>query len=301
MRAVLIYLIKKILKYLPSTKIVVLILAILTAGGIFFFVSNRDTLLKSVVFDRGGNIGSGIVAVSGEGSSQSPAQPEGNWQDTLNKIVPSGGGANDTESMTGKLTQGIIAKAPQLQSQDGGPLSDQSTQDVVNSIIKDLPEGSATIIHTPQELSVSGDSSAGALKIYGNSLANIFLTYSKKLKDVGYEITIVEKAMNTKDGSELTKLPIIESLYKDMIRDIIKTKVPKDAEKMHLNLVNAYEVAVSSIRDMESVISDPTKGFVGISRYRAASQVIQINTVNLNLLFTAQGVIFENGNTGFIF
>ncbi|MBI5816896.1 MAG: hypothetical protein HZB09_00520 [Candidatus Yonathbacteria bacterium] len=289
------------MKYLPSTKIIVFILAILVAGGIFFFASNRDTLLKSVVFNRGENTDSGIVAVSSGNNQQPSTQPEGNWQDTLNKIVLSGGTSNDTESMTGKLAQGIIAKAPQLQSQGGVPLDDQSTQDVANSVIKNLPEGSVAIVHALKELSVSDDSSAPALKIYGNSLANIFLTYSKKLKDVGYEITIVENAVNTKDGSGLAKLPVIESLYKNMIHDLITTKVPKDAEKMHLNLVNAYEVAVSSIRDMESAISDPTKGFVGISRYRAASQVIQINTVNLNVLFTAQGVIFENGNTGFIF
>ena len=289
---------------MPSTKIVILILVILIAGGAFFFVKRGGALWKSVVFDRGAsdaNNNNGIVVVSGKGGSQSPTQPEGNWQDTLNKIVPSDSGvSNDPESTTNKLAQGIIAKAPQLQSQDGETLDEQSTQDVVNSIIKDLPEGNVAIVHTPKELSVSGDSSVPALKTYGDSLADIFLTYSKKLADAGYEIAIVGKAVSTNDGSDLTKLPTIEGLYKNMTNDLMAIKVPKDTEKMHLNLVNAYEVVVSSVADMESVISDPAKGLMGISRYKAASQVIQSNLANLNSLFAARGVVFENGNTGFI-
>ncbi len=290
---------------MPSTKIVVLILVILIAGGTFFFVKNSDALWKSTIFDRGAsdaNDNGGIVVVSGEGSSQSPAQSEGNWQDTLNKIVPNSGGiGNNSESMTDKLASGIIAKAPQLQSPDGTPIDSQSTQDVVNSVIKGLPEGDVASTHTLQELSIINDSSAGALKTYGDSLASVFITYSKKLADVGYEITIVENVVNTNDDSGLTKLVVIENLYKNMIHDLMAIKVPKDAEKIHLNLVNVYEVAVSSIRDMESVVSDPAKGLVGISRYRVASQIIQTNIVNLNSLFKARGVIFENGNTGFIF
>ncbi len=279
---------------MPSTKIVILILAILVAGGVLLFVKKGDALWKGVVFDRGASDtsdSSGIVAVSGDGSQQS----QGNWQDTLNKVVPSGG--NNSESMTDKLASGIIAKAPELQSQG----SDQSTQDMVNSVVKGLPEGNPAIVHALKELSVVGDSTASALKTYGDALANIFVTYSKKLAGIGYEITIVEKAINTNDDSELTKLPAIESLYKNMIRDLMAIKVPKDTEKMHLNLVNAYELAISSIGDMESVISDPAKGLVGISRYKAGSQIIQESIGKLNSLFKTRGVIFEQGNTGFIF
>ena len=286
---------------MPSTKIVVLILAVLIVGSTFFFVKNGDALLKSTVFDRGAsgvNDTSGIVVVPGEGGTQ----PQGNWQDTLNKIVPSSRGAsNNSENMTDKIASGIIAKAPDLQPQGGGSPTVQSTQDVVNSVIKGLPEGVAAITHTLRDLSILNDSSTGALKTYGNSLANVFITYSKKLMGVGYEITIVENAINTNDDSGLTKLVVIENLYKNMIRDLMAIKIPNDAEKIHLNLINAYEVAVSSIHDMESVVSDPAKGLVGISRYRVASQIIQTNIVNLNSLFKAKGVIFENGNTGFIF
>ncbi|KKS45436.1 MAG: hypothetical protein UW90_C0014G0003 [Candidatus Yanofskybacteria bacterium GW2011_GWB1_45_11] len=262
-------------------------------GGVLFFVNNRDALLKSVVFDRGGNTDSGIVAVSSGNNQQPSTQPEGNWQDTLNKIVPGGGGtSNDTESMTGKLAQGIIARAPQLQSQDGAPLDEQSTQDAVNSILKDVPEGSIAIVHTLKELSISDDSSAQALKAYGYSLLKIFKLYSKNFEGIGYEITIVEKVVSTGDESELSKLPAIENLYKDMIYDLIALKVPKDVEKIHFNLVNGYEVAISSIRDMESVVSDPARGLVGISRYKAVSQIIQNNLINLDSLFTARGVVF---------
>ena len=194
--------------------------------------------------------------------------------------------------MTGKLAQGIIARAPQLQSQDGAPLDEQSTQDAVNSILKDVPEGSIAIVHTLKELSISDDSSAQALKAYGYSLLKIFKLYSKNFEGIGYEITIVEKVVSTGDESELSKLPAIENLYKDMIYDLIALKVPKDVEKIHFNLVNGYEVAISSIRDMESVVSDPARGLVGISRYKAVSQIIQNNLINLDSLFTARGVVF---------
>jgi len=43
---------------------------------------------------------------------------------------------------------------------------------------------------------------------------------------------------------------------------------------------------------MESVVSDPARGLVGISRYKAVSQIIQNNLINLDSLFTARGVVF---------
>lgn len=286
------------MKYLPSTKIVIFILVVLVGGSIFFFMRNGENFWRGTVFDRGATDSSGIVVVPGEGSTQGG----NNWQDTLNKFTPTSGGKNtDTESMTSKLASGIIARAPELQSGDGTPLDDNSTQDVVNSVIKGLPSGNTAVVHTRQELSVTGDSSTGALKTYGDSLAGVFITYSKKLKDAGYEITIVERAINTNDSSGLATLSVIENVYKNMIRDLATIKVPKDAGTIHLNLINAYEVIVSSMRDMESVVSDPAKGLVGISRYRAGSQIIQNNITSLNSLFTAKGVIFERGNTGFIF
>jgi len=291
------------LKYLPSTKIVILILVTLVAGGIFLFAKGGDALWKSVVFDRGINDGNGIVVVSNGKGSRSPEQPQGSWENTLDSIVGGnpGGGSYGSENITNKLLDGIVAKNTELQSQDDKPLNEQSTQDVARSIVNDLPDGNIAIIHTSQEFSISNDSSALALKTYGETLASIFTKYSKDLTSVGYEITIVEKAINTNDSSGLAKLPVIESLYKNVVNDLITTKVPKDAEKIHLNLANAYEVAISSIRDMESAISDPAKALVGISRYRIASQIIQSGIVDLNSLFKTRGVIFEQGNTGFIF
>lgn len=286
------------MKYLPSTKIIILILAILIGGSVFFYIRNGENLWKGVVFDRGAADGSGILVIPGEGSTQGG----GNWQDTLNTFTPKNGEKNtDTESMTSKLANGIIARAPELQSGDGTALNEQSTQDVVNSVLKGLPAGNVATVHTQQELSVTNDSSTGALKTYGDSLASVFITYSKKLESAGYEITIVQKAINTNDGSGLATLSVIENVYKDMIHDLATIRVPKDASAIHLNLMNAYEVIVSSIRDMESVVSDPAKGLVGISRYRAGSQIIQNNITNLNSLFTAKKVVFERGNTGFIF
>jgi hypothetical protein len=289
------------LKYLPSKKFILLVVALGIVGGMIFFATGGNSLFKSTVFDRGTNDASnntGIVVVPGEGD----AQLQGNWQDTLNKIVPSGSGTgNDAENITSKIASGIIEKVPQLQSQSDGSIGDQSTQDIVNSVVKSLPEGTPAVVHTLKELSVISDSSTPALKTYGDALANIFAIYSKKLADVGYEIVIVEKAINTNDGSELMKLPVIEGLYKNMIHDLMAIKTPKDTEKTHLNIINAYELAVSSIHDMESVISDPAKGLVGISRYRAVSQVIQESILNLNSLFKTRGVVLENGNTGFMF
>lgn len=263
-----------------------------------FFASGGSVPWKGVVFERGVTTSGEITAVSGDNKFQENTPSQNNWQETLEKIGVSGG-AIGSDNMTENLKQGIASHISNLQN--NGSVVGRSPEEIAAEIIKNVPEENTAIVHAAKELSISEDSGAPALKTYGNSLASILLTYSTKLSRVGYEITIVGEAIDSRDASSLKKLPAIENLYKNMTNELLAMKIPRDVAKMHLNIINAYEIVFSATHDMELVISDPMRGLSGVSYYKVGSDAVKNNIVNISALFNLRGVAFEKGDAGSVF
>jgi type 1 fimbria pilin len=80
-------------------------------------------------------------------------------------------------------------------------------------------------------------------------------------------MAILEKALNSDDASQLTKMDAYITANQAFINDLLNINVPSDASKLHLELLNASSDILSNMQSMRNTFVDPVTGMAGMSQY----------------------------------
>ena len=155
--------------------------------------------------------------------------------------------------------------------------------------------------YTIEDLSISTDGTMESFKKYGNELGAVFLKYGNTKEYPISEVEILEKALQTKDPKDLVELKLVSIVYKNISTDILDIEVPYSAAKIHLILVNGYDVLARTISAMAYLFTEPLRGGFANEMYTKELSSIKIGFINLMGFFDTREVKFEKTESGWMF
>jgi len=322
------------LKYLPSKKIIV-VLVIPIAIGIIFVTGKNIWGTRGVIFDRGITTSSGIAA--GEPDSDGDGLPD--WEEALWKTDPRNtdsdrDGTPDGEEVTVKRdptkpgpddvfpspdamlqtkqsspiqyseqTAGgqVVSKfiTNYLTAQDSGDITPEEEQEMIiaaaNNMAENYPLPKQYMV---DNIIVAGETDARSIKEYGNKLGEVFLVFLAKYPE--NEIAIMKSIASSKDAAQAQILSRKKSGYRDLVNDLLAMHIPKPAANIHLGFVNSYSGIYTAMDNIDKIASDPMRAAIGLKEYEVFAQKLQPISLEIQNLFINTGVDFtleENGYT----
>ncbi len=222
-----------------------------------------------------------------------------------------------------KITQGVVlkkflqsAEAPDLNpterlSQDffaeylaarnsGTALSDDQKSKLIENIAgsQDL-SAPKTNIYGLGDVKTSPDTSAAAIRNYGNTLGSIIIKNSTA--DLEGELDILQTALQNQDKAKLDELDPIIARYKEVIKESLTVNVPATAVNLQIEFLNATNDLTESISKMKIVLEDPVSTLKNLTLYsQGRSELIQAVS-DFNTFFLKNGVLFAPNEYGYTF
>jgi len=133
---------------------------------------------------------------------------------------------------------------------------------------------------------------------YGNELATIM--HNNK-SNVGNEIDILQKALDTHDSTLLAQLTPVMSMYTKTIIDAQKMTVPEAFVDAHIAFLNACEALATDIHAMQIAFDDPLYAIARMRNYNEDKKALYLSLKNISLALKAEGVTYMNNEPAAFF
>lgn len=182
-----------------------------------------------------------------------------------------------------------------IQSKLYGTL-DKNKQGLVENAASALQSRAAPTPYSETDLTLSTDTSTGALRAYGNRIVGISFTHSVP-EDTRDVLTIMRDATANDDQQALDELTPIINAYQGMLTDTLTTPVPNSLSAQHLQLVNAYLLLVTDIKGMQQYEQDPLKGLIYVRSYSDDLDNLNQALIQLFTVISSKGVKFSANDT----
>ena len=215
---------------------------------------------------------------------------------TTGEIVFPGEENSEDLTSTDKISREFFGTYLKLRQE--GTLEDSVVQeDLFKTILKNIPTASSFKSLNGKDILVGPREGKEAAKDYGNALAALML---QPQPAQGNEAEILLKALAEEDEDEILKLEAIAESYSDFFSGLKTLVVPKDAELLHLNLVNAAGALEQNVRDMQQAFIDPVVMFGATVRYEKEAINLYNATLEIQLYLERSGVAFGAEEPGAI-
>jgi hypothetical protein len=259
---------------MPSNKIVsALIICLSLVASVWLF--NRSANIKPIKIEAQ-NTNTESVTVDAYQKIADGA--DDSWKKILVNVQPK------DEKVAGVVkNEGIVTKAEtSITSQIAKNLLSQAfvasksekglTQENVNKISEQILSSQSYIKtqgakYLPSNLHVIQNNDKESLKKYYIELNNSLKNRLTQIKVNDDPMAILEKALNSDDASQLTKMDAYITANQAFINDLLNINVPSDAAKLHLELLNASSDILSNMQSMRNTFVDPVTGMAGMSQY----------------------------------
>lgn len=181
-----------------------------------------------------------------------------------------------------------------------GLTSDKGSQaELIAQVIKNGVVLSTPKIYTQKDILISVDSSAAAIRRYGNELGAIFIKYNNP--NARNEMVIAKESVDQEDPDILKELDPIVASYKNIISEIVKIPAPQVLSVNHLELVNAMSILYFSADSLRKMDSDTVSGIQGSGVWLSGATKLNMafNVLKRNL--STNGIVYSSTETGFFF
>jgi hypothetical protein len=201
-------------------------------------------------------------------------------------------------SETDKLARDFFARYMELNQ--AGLVNDTTGQaDLIDQVLK-----SGVVLNKPKSYGADNiflgmDTSAEAVRQYGNQLGQIFKKYYNAA--LPNEVNVVKEALEKEDFELLKQIDPIIANYKGILTDVLKVQVPPSLVQNHLLLINSMSTVLFSAEEMRKVEKDTLSGINGSSVWLGAVQGLNTAFNNLKAVFKANGLTFTASEGGAFF
>jgi hypothetical protein len=208
--------------------------------------------------------------------------------------------ATDTSlTVTDKLSRELFARFIQLKQNnlDG---NQQLMQDAVDQTISNSVNSASLAKQysiTDLKNIISNNVQSSRYKNYGNTVANILVTYTPK----DNAPTIAENAFEAGDMSQLIQIDPLINSYKIMIQKLLAVSVPKNISNFHIDLVNSISSILFVSEQLRNVQGDPMQSVVSLSEYTSAQDMMRTALLNIKNYFNNSGITFSATEPGNLF
>ncbi len=173
-----------------------------------------------------------------------------------------------------------------------GPFADTETELVDTATARAIKAGTDTM-YTERDI-VTTNTNNITVRAYGNALGQSVVDNSSKYGD---ELAIVNRALQTNNGTELDKLNDIALSYKKLRDEALNTPVPDQFIRVHLDLINTYNAMYNTISGLQLAVSDPMVALVRIKRYQDDALGLQYAISNLITALDPYNSVFYADDT----
>ncbi|MDE1875073.1 MAG: hypothetical protein KGI79_03080 [Patescibacteria group bacterium] len=183
---------------------------------------------------------------------------------------------------------------------NSGATIDQNTgMNLVNQLLsQDYGSPTEEKTYTTADIKVLNTDSLMALKAYGNALGAIL----QAPLPPGYtsELTILAKASDSGDDSDLPKLALNVAHYQSVRDKILALPVPYALENAHVALINSISAILEGVRGMTYITTDPVGATKMIAQYQDGIEAISLPLEAIKQYLIKQDVSFSSSDSGYI-
>lgn len=259
-----------------------IIAAILLIGGAFVFNKYRDERTKAlyVANENKNNLSISNNDLSSSAEEDSDGDGSKDWEEILvgtdpknPKDKPSQSKNVATADLTNKPIQeklepiDLISReffARYMELRQTGTSKDKQSQEslaekTAGNIVLSQPGR-----YELKDIITKPESDTDSIKQYGKDITNIFQTNAVKARN---EAVIAKEAFETEDLELLKEIdPSIES-YKKIVNGLLKLKVPKTIETLHLDLINSMNGSLFVAKSFRNSGVNPVEGVQAVQYY----------------------------------
>jgi len=322
--------------YLPSKKLSLMILSIIFAGGGVFWVAHVGKLVPedSSSFVETAEVTNLTLSFIEQDSDNDGLKDweESLWGTDVNNPDSDGDGTSDGDEVAIKRnptiagpndayveevkgSEGEAAETEDLSRtallareyfatiinlKESGNFNDDTVSKLSESLVQNFTgENRAGGNRSKSDIVITEDNSAGSLRAYGNTMGAIVKKYADY--NLPNELTVMARALETGDQSELKKLDRSIEVHKALIAEFAAVRVPSSAADIHLALINTYIATERSVEQMNTVFTDPFVGMLGVNTYTTHTGTLNKIFTDLRSYFLSRNIFFETKESGYVF
>lgn len=284
--------------YSPRLQLILVsILCVLIIAGAVVYADtqkNTKTVGTAVILSSENTSGNQILDETGSDSWKDQFI---NTKNASTTIKSNGSFTEEKQTLTDQLGRNFFVNYIALKQND--LINDEdAVKDVVDNLIYSTAlETPTEKIYSIIELKILASKDTSIIRNYGNSVAQIFGTYSPRV-DV---IDVVKNAFDRNDMGILSQINPIVSGYEKTIAALINTEVPYEFSPYHLNLINGLSRSKYVAEGLRQIETDPTLSLYSLNGYVGSKEEIYNAFIGIKNLLIKSGVAYEPTESGMLF
>lgn len=196
---------------------------------------------------------------------------------------------------------GITYFQNSLSARTYGPFGRSQTE-IINDTIDGVVVNAATDkIYTLKDIKVTSDTSGQTVRAYANAMASALINNDDPTAKNEKETLRLVATKGALDANDLTNLKKLEKIYEKTIADSLKTTVPNNLTKEHLDLINTYQAIYVDIASFSKLTEDPLITLMRLKRYEDDSLGLNLALKNIYKAIEPYAEYFEANDTALIF
>jgi len=130
-----------------------------------------------------------------------------------------------------------------------------------------------------------------SIRTYGNTMGSALIDYNPP--DAEDELTVINRALQNDDPSELEKLKPVYEMYGQLRDRALNTPVPDQFLKEHLDLINVYNALYHTLNEATLIFEDPVVALMRVKRYQDDATGLAISLRNMYNVLIPHAALFN--------
>ncbi len=206
-------------------------------------------------------------------------------------------GSQMPETFTEVIGQQLLAQLLVNKQAGGGKISTKDANNIADSMLSALDQYAqpGENVYKIADLKTVPPTQEN-IKSYGNEFGALIKKYFDPIPRS--EIITLLEAMKAEDSSMLEELKPISLAYKNITEEILKIKVPESLTADHLTVINNLYRISKEINNMAKVYTDAALAIVAYKQYQDDSDSTRLALRNIQSIFPANNVTFQDNEPG---
>lgn len=216
------------------------------------------------------------------------------WQEVLvgTDLNSQSAPTNSTEgTLTDQMSKDFFAQYLQLKQGGKTVTPAQANQIAQNTLTSPSYSKATGVVYTINDLHFNSRTNLAISQKYSDDLLQILKNHMSQQPDDA--MTILGKAVQNKNPTELNKLDSLIVIYKGIISDLLVITIPSDAVGIHLALINAMSNVLDNVEAMRVTFNDPVRAFAAVSQYKQHMTDIRFATKQINDYFVSKNIVHQ--------
>ncbi|MEK7567645.1 MAG: hypothetical protein AAB513_01860 [Patescibacteria group bacterium] len=218
-----------------------------------------------------------------KGPSDTLHLPVGTDQSTVNKV-------EEKLTTTDLVARDFFSKYLAAK-QSGQPIDSNISGQIASSVLTQTKTIGIVRLYSQGDLIIDKNDNTENLKSYGEKMGSI-IKNTPPWKES--ELEIIKQALEREDESILKRLDPIINGYTSMREQMLKITVPEKAIPTHLDLLNAMEKIISSLKSAQNVFKDPVTALTIFGKYSETITGLHRVFIDIRGLFQRNNITYDS-------